>query len=62
VDIFLIFKLARTEQTNLHVGTVGEMPPATFTLDKTYSYGMFVYKQNPGSIQRPFQVINYWIE
>ena len=43
-------------------GTVGEMPPATFTLDKAYSYGMFVYKQNPGSIQRPFQVINYWVE
>jgi hypothetical protein len=43
-------------------GTVGEMPPATFSLDKAYSYGMFVYKQNPGSIQRPFQVINYWVE
>ena len=44
------------------VGTVGEMPPATFDLDKAYSYGMFVYKQNPGSSQRAFQVINYWVE
>ena len=43
-------------------GTVGEMPPATFTLDNAYSYGMFVYKQDPGAVQRPFQVINYWVE
>ena len=44
-------------------GTVGEMPPATFTLDKAYSYGMFVYTQRAGSVQTaPFQVINYWVE
>jgi hypothetical protein len=43
-------------------GTVGEMPPETFDLDNAYSYGMFVYKHKPGSIQREFQVINYWVE
>lgn len=43
-------------------GTVGDMPPATFSLDKAYSFGMYVYKQDPGDIQRPFQVINYWVE
>ncbi|MCW5632517.1 MAG: VCBS repeat-containing protein [Rubrivivax sp.] len=43
-------------------GTVGDMPPASFSLDKAYKFGMFVYKQNPGGDQRPFQVINYWVE
>lgn len=43
-------------------GTVGDMPPATFSLDKAYKFGMFVYQQDPAGSQRPFQVINYWVE
>lgn len=43
-------------------GTVGDMPAQTFSLDKAYSYGLFAYKQDPGSVQRPFQVVNYWVE
>lgn len=43
-------------------GTVGDMPPATFSLDKAYSFGMFAYKQNLGSEQAPIDVINYWVE
>jgi len=42
-------------------GTVGEMPPATFSLDKAYSFGMYVYKLNQAD-QQQFQVINYWVE
>jgi hypothetical protein len=42
-------------------GTVGDMPPATFSLDKAYSFGMYVYKLNPPN-QEQFQVINYWVE
>ena len=43
-------------------GTVGDMPAQTFSLDKAYSYGLYAYKQDPRSVQRPFQVINYWVE
>ncbi len=43
-------------------GTVGDMPPATFSLDKAYSFGMFAYKQSAGDGQREFQVVNYWVE
>lgn len=43
-------------------GTVGDMPPDTFDIDRAYSFGMFVYKQSIYSQDRPFQVINYWVE
>jgi hypothetical protein len=43
-------------------GTVGDMPPATFSPGKAYSFGMFAYKQNLGSEQAPIDVINYWVE
>ncbi|WP_157960434.1 hypothetical protein [Marinimicrobium alkaliphilum] len=43
-------------------GTVGDMPPGTLELDAVYSFGMFVYKLNPANVERPFQVINYWVE
>jgi hypothetical protein len=43
-------------------GTVGDMPPASFTLAKAYKFGMFVYRLDPRGEQRPFQVINYWTE
>ena len=36
--------------------------PPNNTSDNEYSYGMFVYKQNTGEQERPFQVINYWVE
>lgn len=43
-------------------GTVGDMPPASFSLAKAYKFGMFVYKLDPRGEQRSFQVINYWVE
>jgi hypothetical protein len=43
-------------------GTVGEIAPPNNTLENEYSYGMFVYKQSTGEQDRPFQVINYWVE
>lgn len=55
--------LGFTVGTNVSfAGSVGEMPPSTFDLEKAYSYGMFVYKQNSSQNERPFQVINYWVE
>lgn len=45
-----------------YTGTVGDMPPATFSLDKAYSFGMFVYQQQIGSEKRPADVINYWVQ
>ncbi|MEJ2567096.1 MAG: VCBS repeat-containing protein, partial [Gammaproteobacteria bacterium] len=39
-----------------YTGTVGDMPPATFSLDKAYSFGMFVYQQQIGSEKRPADV------
>jgi hypothetical protein len=45
-----------------YTGTVGDMPPATFTLGRAYSFGMFVYQQEIGTDQRPVDVINYWVE
>ncbi len=43
-------------------GTVGEIPPPNNTLENEYSYGMFVYQQSTTEQDRPFQVINYWVE
>ncbi len=43
-------------------GTVGDIPPESFSLDQAYSYGMFVYKEETGAQDKPFQVINYWVE
>lgn len=43
-------------------GTVGDMPPATFSLDRAYSFGMYAYKQNLSTEAAPIDVINYWVE
>ncbi len=43
-------------------GSVGDMPPETFTLDKSYSYGLFTYTFDDSQSSQQFQVINYWVE
>ncbi|MCG8609403.1 MAG: DUF4214 domain-containing protein [Pseudomonadales bacterium] len=43
-------------------GTVGDMPPETFSLDRAYSYGLFAYQLTDSNSGQTFQVINYWVE
>ena len=43
-------------------GSVGDIHPDEFTPDKAYGYGMFVYLDELPGQDRPFQVINYWVE
>ena len=46
----------------IFTGSVGDLSPASAATTPEYSYGIYVYQQDPGSIQSPFQVINYWVE
>jgi hypothetical protein len=48
--------------TTTFAGSVGDILPDSFTLDKAYGYGMFVYTASSAEQDRPFQVINYWVE
>lgn len=44
-------------------GTVGDFLPAASNDDGLeYSFGISVYQQSASSQDRPFQVINYWVE
>lgn len=44
-------------------GSVGDIPPnPALTANDEYSFGIFVYQQSSGVQDRPFQVINYWVE
>ncbi len=48
--------------TTTFAGSVGDILPESFTLDKAYGYGMFVYTASSGDQDRRFEVINYWVE
>ncbi|MGQ7848333.1 FG-GAP-like repeat-containing protein [Granulosicoccus sp. 3-233] len=43
-------------------GTVGDISPNQGTSDNEYSFGILAYQARSSDQEKPFQVVNYWVE